>query len=48
MSQDSSVCIATGYGLDDRKIGVWFPVELGIFLSITASKPALGPIQPAI
>jgi hypothetical protein len=31
MSWDSSVGIATGYGLDDRIVGVQFPVEGGNF-----------------
>jgi hypothetical protein len=31
MSRDSLVCIATGYGLDDRMIGVRFPVGAGNF-----------------
>jgi hypothetical protein len=29
MSRDSSVGIATGYGLNDRMIEVQFPVEAG-------------------
>jgi hypothetical protein len=37
MSQDSSVGIATGYGLDGRG---------RIFLFCTASRPAPGPTQP--
>jgi hypothetical protein len=36
--------IALGYGLDDR--GFKSRQRLGIFLSTTASKPALGPTQP--
>jgi hypothetical protein len=31
MSRDSSVGIATGYGLDDRMFGVRFPVRAGNF-----------------
>jgi hypothetical protein len=31
MSRDSSVGIATGYGLDDRMIGVRFPAGAGNF-----------------
>jgi hypothetical protein len=46
MSRDSSVCIATGYGLDDRIIAVRFPVGLEIFLFDTMSRPALGSTQP--
>jgi hypothetical protein len=30
-SRDSAVCIATGYGLDDRGVGVRVPVGLRIF-----------------
>jgi hypothetical protein len=30
-SRDSSACIATGYGLDDRMIGVRFPAGAGNF-----------------
>jgi hypothetical protein len=44
-SRDSSVGIATGYGLDDRMIGVRFAVELRIFLFTTRCRPALGPTQ---
>jgi hypothetical protein len=47
-SRDSSVGIATGYGLDDRMIGVDSRRELGIFLLVIASRPALGPTQPPI
>jgi hypothetical protein len=43
-SRDSSVCIGTGYGLDDRMIGVRFPS--GAVLFYTVSRPALGPTQP--
>jgi hypothetical protein len=46
--RDSSDCIATGYGLDDRMIGVRFPAGLGIFLFDTASIPAVRPTQPPI
>jgi hypothetical protein len=38
--------IALGYGLDDR--GFESRQGLGIFLFITASRPALGPTQPPI
>jgi hypothetical protein len=31
MSRDSSVGIATGYGLDDRMIGIRFPARAGNF-----------------
>jgi hypothetical protein len=47
-SRDSSVGIALGYGLDDRGFRVRFPAGLGIFLFTTASRTALGPIQPPI
>jgi hypothetical protein len=48
VSRDSSVGIATDYGLDDRMIGVRIPPGLGIFFFDTASRPALGPTQPLI
>jgi hypothetical protein len=32
-NRDSSVGIATGYGLDDQRIGVWVPVRSRIFSS---------------
>jgi hypothetical protein len=38
-SQESSVRIATGYGLDGREIRARFPA---------ASRPALGPTEPPI
>jgi hypothetical protein len=48
-SRGSSVCIATGYELDDTGFGDLFPGELEIFLFPTASRPAeevtLSPIQ---
>jgi hypothetical protein len=47
-SQDSSVGMATGYGLDDRVIWVRFLEGTGNFLFATASRPALGPTQPPI
>jgi hypothetical protein len=43
MSWDSSVGIATGYGLYDRMIGFDSRRGVGIFLFDTASRPALGP-----
>jgi hypothetical protein len=46
MTQDSVVGTATGYGLDDRGVGVRVPVGSRIFS--TSSRPALGPTQPAI
>jgi hypothetical protein len=42
----ASVCIALGYGLDDR--GFESRQGLGIFLFTTASRTALGPTQPPI
>jgi hypothetical protein len=44
----SSVGIATGYGLDNRGSGFRSRRGLGIFLSSSASRPALGPTQPLI
>jgi hypothetical protein len=46
--RDSSVGIALGYGLDDQGSRVRLPGGLGIFLFTTASRTALGPIQPPI
>jgi hypothetical protein len=46
-SRDSSVGMATGYGLDDCGSRVRFPAVLGIFF-ITVSLPSLGPTQPPI
>jgi hypothetical protein len=45
-SRDSVVGIATGYGLDDRGVGVRVPVGWRIFY--TSSRPVLGPTQPPI
>jgi hypothetical protein len=45
-SRDSSVGIATGYGLDDWGTGVRVPVDSRIFS--TSSISALGSIQPPI
>jgi hypothetical protein len=47
-SRDSSVGIATSYGLDGRGIGVRVPVVVGIFLFSISSRPALGFTQPPI
>jgi hypothetical protein len=44
--QNSSVGIATGYGLDDRGVGVRVPVGSRIFS--TSSRPALGLTHPPI
>jgi hypothetical protein len=46
--QDSSVGIATGYGLDDRGVGVPSPGRVKNFLLSTSSRPALGFTQPPI
>jgi hypothetical protein len=43
---DSSVGIALAYGLDDRGSRVRFPAGAGNFFFNTASRTALGPIQP--
>jgi hypothetical protein len=48
MSRDSSVGIATGYGLDYRMNGIRFPKGAGNFSLDTVSRPALGPIQHLI
>jgi hypothetical protein len=42
------LCIALGYGLDDRGSRVRFPVGVEIFLFTTPSRTALGPTQPPI
>jgi hypothetical protein len=42
------VGIATGYGLDEREVGVRVPAESKIFSSPRRSRPALGPSQPLI
>jgi hypothetical protein len=44
-SRDSSVGIATGYGLGGRSS---IPYRGKIFMFSTASRPALGPTQPSI
>jgi hypothetical protein len=46
LNRDSSVILALGYGLDDRGFGS--RQGLGTFLFTTASRPALGPIQPPV
>jgi hypothetical protein len=45
-SKDSVVGIATGYGLDDRGVGIRVPVGSRIFS--TSSKPTLGSTQPPV
>jgi hypothetical protein len=46
LSRDSAVGIATGYGVDDRGVGVRVPV--GSIIFSTSSRPALGLIQAPI
>jgi hypothetical protein len=46
--RDSSVGIATGYGLDDGGVGVPSPGRVKNFLFSTSSSPALGSTQPPI
>jgi hypothetical protein len=46
-SQDSAVGIATGYGLDDREVGVRVPVGSRIFSS-PRRPDQLGSTQPPI
>jgi hypothetical protein len=48
MSRDSSVGIATGYGLDDREFGVRVPVGSRIFSCSRRPDRALGSTQPPI
>jgi hypothetical protein len=43
--RDSSVGIATGYGMDDRGVGVRVPVESRIFTSRYRPARLWGPIQ---
>jgi hypothetical protein len=47
-SRGSSVSIVSGYGLDDRAIGVQSSVEAKIFPVASVSRPALGPTQPPV
>jgi hypothetical protein len=44
-SRDSEVGIATGYGLDDREVGVRVPVGSGVFSSPRCPDWLWGPIQ---
>jgi hypothetical protein len=46
-SRDSVAGIATGYGLDNRGVGVRVPIG-SIILFYTSSRPALGPTQSPI
>jgi hypothetical protein len=45
-SRDSSVGIATGYGLGDREVGVPSPGRVNNFHFSISSRPALGFTQP--
>jgi hypothetical protein len=47
-SRDSSVGIATGYGLDDQGSGSPSPGRVKNFLFSISSRPALGSTQPPI
>jgi hypothetical protein len=47
-SRDSSVGIATGYGLDDQEGRSSSPVRVKNFLFSTSSRPALRSTQPPI
>jgi hypothetical protein len=38
----------SGYGLDDRAIGVRSPAKQRIFPLTSVSRPALGPTQPPV
>jgi hypothetical protein len=48
MSRDSSVGIATGYGLDDQGDGSSSPSRVKNFHFSISSRPALGSTQPPI
>jgi hypothetical protein len=41
-NRDSAVGVATGYGLDDREVGVRVPLEVNNFYFSMSSRPALG------
>jgi hypothetical protein len=43
MSRDSTVGIATGYGLNSWEVGDRVPVGSNIFFFSTSSRPVLGP-----
>jgi hypothetical protein len=47
-SRDSSVGIATGYGLDDQRVGIRVPRGGKNFHFSISSRPALGATQPPI
>jgi hypothetical protein len=44
----SSVCIVSGYVLDNRAIEVRFPAVAIVFRLTSVSRPALGPTQPPV
>jgi hypothetical protein len=46
VGRDSSIGIATGYGLDGHAVGVPSPGEGKNFHLSMSSRPALGPTQP--
>jgi hypothetical protein len=46
-SRDSAVGIATGYGLDDRRVGVGIPVGKNFHFSMS-SRRAMGSTEPRI
>jgi hypothetical protein len=48
MIRDSSVGIATGYGLDDGAVGVGSPERVRNLLFSASSRSALGPTQSPI
>jgi hypothetical protein len=48
VSSGSVVGIATGYGLDDRGVGVRVPVIVMNFHFSMSSRPALGSTQPPV
>jgi hypothetical protein len=45
VSRDSAVGIATGYGLDDREVGVRVPVGSRIFSTSISALGSTKPIQ---
>jgi hypothetical protein len=47
-SRDSAFVRATGYGLDERGVGIRVAVGSRICFFSTSSTPALGPSQPPI
>jgi hypothetical protein len=47
-NRNNVVDIATGYGMDDREVGVRVPVGVKDFLFSTSSRPVLGPTQPSV